>query len=479
MPLTATGKVDRKALAERAAKGGGMLNAATAQQAPDSVDEEILASLWREALNLENDFGRDDNFFDCGGDSLRASTLLMGVEKRFKRQIALREFFELPTFNNLVRLVQSASAPPNDQDGTLWRLPYGTTRGILSYVEAWRGERVSEDRLMLGANRDGSLPPLFCVLQEDYEFQYLATALGPQQPVYTFRSLAHVDNYDEDLIQALALRYVNNIQQTQPDGPLFLLAYCQACRIAIPMAQHLLRRRRHLPLLILVDWTTEPVSYPGEVLLLYGRDSPLPSKVAPFNPEPSWRRMFGDFSCAVVDGDHDDDTLFHPNPVSLAAEVAQRCARALDRTRPFAPLKECPFELAVAEAPRRAQPGARLRLEVRIKNVGTAPTGAEHANLRLGASWTRDGAIHGPRFIEAAPLPAIAPGAVSVISVCVHVPEDKGNFELALDLFEVGAHSLTGLGVAPARAKVKVTHRATRMHDLLRSCFRPEKQTAA
>jgi hypothetical protein len=189
--------------------------------------------------------------------------------------------------------------------------------------------------------------------------------------------------------------------------------------------------------------------------------------------------MFGNFSCAVVDGDHDDDTLFHPNPVSLADEVAQRCAHALDRSRPFTPLKECAFELAVARAPRRAQPGARLCLEVRVKNVGKAPIGAEHANLRLGGFWTRDGAIHGPRFIEATPFPATEPGDVSVIDACVHVPEDKGNFELALDLFEERAHSLTGLGVGPARAKVKVTHRATRMPDFLRSCFRPEKETVA
>jgi len=159
--------------------------------------------------------------------------------------------------------------------------------------------------------------------------------------------------------------------------------------------------------------------------------------------------------------------------------LRQRCAQALDRSRPFAPLKECAFELAVARAPRRAQPGARLRLEVRVKNVGKAPIGAEHANLRLGGFWTRDGAIHGPRFIEAAPFPAIAPGDVSVVDACVHVPEDKGNFELALDIFEERGHSLTGLGVGPARAKVKVTHRATRMHDFLRSCFRPEKQTVA
>jgi hypothetical protein len=186
--------------------------------------------------------------------------------------------------------------------------------------------------------------------------------------------------------------------------------------------------------------------------------------------------MFGQFSVAEIDGGHD---VFLDSPLPLADELVRRCAEALDRSRPFTPLKECAFELAVAEAPRRAQPGARLRLEVRVRNVGKIPIGGEFSNLRLGALWTSDGAIHGLRFIEAAPLPAIAPGAVSVISACVHVPEDKGDYELALDLFEERGRSLTGLGVGPARAKVKVTHRATRMHDFLRSCFRPEKQTVA
>jgi hypothetical protein len=238
------------------------------------------------------------------------------------------------------------------------------------------------------------------------------------------------------------------------------------------MAQHLLRRDRHLPLLILLEWVTEPVSYPGDVLIIYGRESTCGPKFAPYNPEPPWRRMFGRFSLAEIDGEHD---VFLDNTGSLAGEVALRCAQALDRSRPFAPLKECPFELAVAKAPRRAQPGARLRLEVRVKNVGKVPTGAEQANLRLGGFWTRDGAIHGPRFIEAAPLPAIAPGDVSIISAWVQVPQDNGDFELAFDLFEERAHSLTGLGVGPARAKVKVTQRATRIHDFFRSCFRREK----
>jgi acyl-CoA synthetase (AMP-forming)/AMP-acid ligase II/acyl carrier protein len=388
----------------------------------DEIEQEVR-SAWARLLKCSENIDRDADFFALGGDSILASTLLIGVEKRFKRHIALREFFELPTFDNLVRLVRTASAPAAiDQDRTVWRLPYETTRGILSYVEGWSGERVSEDRLMLGANRHGSLPPLFCVLQEDYEFQYLAAALGPQQPVYALRSLAHVNNYDEDLIQALALRYVKNIQQVHPDGPLFLLGYCQAGRIAIPMAQHLLRRGRHLPLLILVDWLLESVSYPGDVLLVFGQDRTYNPKFAPFNPEPAWRRMFGEFSVAEVDGYHDADTLFHPNPVSLAGELRQRCAEALRRPGKSSPLEECAGEFAVGKLAPRALPGARLPLEISVKNIGKAAIGGEFSSLRLGGWWTRDGAIHGARFVGAAFLPATPPGDSCILRVRLKTP---------------------------------------------------------
>jgi len=487
VPRTPLGKVRRLLLAaqigdaqfEKQVHRLDSQTSSLANPANDEIEREVR-SAWTRILKCTQNVDRDADFFALGGDSILASTLLMGVEKRFKRQIALREFFELPTFNNLVRLVRIASAPPAlDQNRNLWRLPYATTRGILSYVEDWSGERVSDDRLMLGANRQGSLPPLFCVLQEDYEFQYLAAALGPQQPVYAFRSLAYVDNYNENLIQALALRYVTNIQQAQPDRPLFLLGYCQGGRIAIPMAQHLLRRGRHLPLLILVDWTPEPVSYPGDVLLVFGQDRRFNPKFAPFNPEPAWRRMFGEFSVAEVDGSHDDDTLFHPNPVSLAGALRQRCAEALHRPGKSSPLEECAAEFAVDKFAPRTLPGAGLPLEISVKNIGKTTIGGRSSSLRLGGRWTRDGAVHGPRFVESAPLPATAPGNVSTVEITVPAPLNEGNFELTLDLFEERGHWLTGLGAAPACATVKVTRRATPVAESLRPYFLWRRQIVA
>ena len=478
-PLTATGKVDRKALGERVAKSNENANGEAAPRSTDADDETILAFLWREALDLGHDFGGDDDFFDCGGDSMRAATLLMNVDKRFKRQLAFGEFFALPTFNNLLRLVRSATAPAaDDQQPSLWPLPHEISRSMLSFVEGWSGERVSEDRLMLGLNRQGSAPPLFCVINAEPELTDLAEALGPEQPVYAVRSLPGVGDYDEDLVQALALRYVKDIQQAYPDGPLFLLGQCQGGKIAVAMAQHLLRRGRHLPLLILVEWTTEPVSYPGDVLLVYGRDSLLNPKFAPFNSEPSWRRMFGNFTRVEVDGGY-NELYLRENIGSLAGELARRCRQALRRPSRFSPLEDCAFEFVIDKAASRARPGAGLGLEITVKNTGRAAIGGEFSSLRLGGFWTRDGAIFGPRFVEAGPLPAIAPGEVSVVKSHVFAPEDEGNFELALDLFEERGHSLTGLGAASACARVKVTRRATPIRDSLRPYFRRRKQIFA
>jgi non-ribosomal peptide synthase protein (TIGR01720 family) len=66
MPLTANGKIDRKALPEPVE-----LNPSTAKTfvAPSSKTEQLLADIWRQVLG-QSQIGVNDNFFELGGDSI-------------------------------------------------------------------------------------------------------------------------------------------------------------------------------------------------------------------------------------------------------------------------------------------------------------------------------------------------------------------------------------------------------------------------
>jgi amino acid adenylation domain-containing protein len=91
LPLTPNGKVDRAALPEASPLGSPV-----ARVAPRGAVERLIAETWRAVLAVD-DVGRDDNFFDLGGNSL----LLVRVQDRLTaelgRELRMVELFEHPT----------------------------------------------------------------------------------------------------------------------------------------------------------------------------------------------------------------------------------------------------------------------------------------------------------------------------------------------------------------------------------------------
>ena len=130
LPLTTSGKVDRKALpdptAADGASGGGERAASTTGLRP-SVAAGDLAGLFAEVLGVDA-VGHDDNFFSLGGDSIVAITLA-GRARRRGWDLALRDVFEHPTPAGLAALVAPATgafAAAGDEiapSGTLAELP--------------------------------------------------------------------------------------------------------------------------------------------------------------------------------------------------------------------------------------------------------------------------------------------------------------------------------------------------------------------
>jgi acyl carrier protein len=87
LPLTLSGKVDRKVLPapDRARKGPDFVR-------PEGPTEELLAGLWCDLLNLEH-VSRYDAFFALGGHSLLATQLASRIRDAFRIEMPIRTLF--------------------------------------------------------------------------------------------------------------------------------------------------------------------------------------------------------------------------------------------------------------------------------------------------------------------------------------------------------------------------------------------------
>jgi amino acid adenylation domain-containing protein/natural product biosynthesis luciferase-like monooxygenase protein/non-ribosomal peptide synthase protein (TIGR01720 family) len=101
LPLTATGKLDRRALPAPQARPDPDLRIA-----PRTVTEELLASIWAEVLGLQA-VGVHENFFELGGDSIQ-SIQIVGRIARAGFKLTVRQFFECQTIANVARLLAGA-----------------------------------------------------------------------------------------------------------------------------------------------------------------------------------------------------------------------------------------------------------------------------------------------------------------------------------------------------------------------------------
>lgn len=100
LPLTSSGKVDRRALPPPT-------TTQRPHRPPESKLERQLAALWCRVLRTEV-AGLDDDFFESGGDSLLAAQLMSLVQKECEVSLPLRQLFIEPTLGRLASLVSSA-----------------------------------------------------------------------------------------------------------------------------------------------------------------------------------------------------------------------------------------------------------------------------------------------------------------------------------------------------------------------------------
>jgi amino acid adenylation domain-containing protein len=92
LPLTSSGKINRRALPAPAIKSRKKYTP------PGNEIEEALVNTWAEVLKIDkNKIGIDDDFFGLGGHSLNATALVSKIHKKLKFQFQLQQVFEIST----------------------------------------------------------------------------------------------------------------------------------------------------------------------------------------------------------------------------------------------------------------------------------------------------------------------------------------------------------------------------------------------
>jgi len=209
LPLTPSGKVDRRALP---APGPTQVTGSEPGVAPRNVTEEKLATIWRETLSLEH-VGVEQNFFELGGHSLLAVQVIVKVKQVFRRELPVTAVFQNPTIEKLSRILSGGS------------------------------ELASRETSIVEIQPKGTQPPLFLVHGAGggmfWGYANLARHLGDDQPVLAFNSRGLDGGSEYETIEAMAAAYVADLLAFQPHGPYRLGGYCFGGNVAYEMARQL------------------------------------------------------------------------------------------------------------------------------------------------------------------------------------------------------------------------------------------------
>jgi amino acid adenylation domain-containing protein len=106
LPLTHSGKIDRRALPD---PHESRLEANRQYLAPRNPTEQSLVNLWASSLGVER-VGVQDDFFELGGDSLIAVRLVSKMRKEFQLDMPLQLLFESPTIAGVSDAIEKARA---------------------------------------------------------------------------------------------------------------------------------------------------------------------------------------------------------------------------------------------------------------------------------------------------------------------------------------------------------------------------------
>ena len=228
LPKTLNGKIDRKALPD-------FLINEEKKSDEDNINETEIAllKLFKEVLVTDR-LKVSDNFFDVGGHSMLALTLVAKINEQFKIQLPLSCFIKTPTIRGIAQtLMTPVRAITHDLDfpPILKSLIPLRKSGEKTPILLFHG---------VGGNVLNYVP--------------LVSSLPEGHPVFAFQSLG-LDGISPILndVAEMAKKYVHELLLVKPRGPYILAGGSMGGLVALEVAQILKQRGEMVEKLIMLD----------------------------------------------------------------------------------------------------------------------------------------------------------------------------------------------------------------------------------
>ena len=230
---TSSGKIQRQAC--RAAYLDGSLDSiacwtldiATSEEyaIPQNEYEFRLMQIWQQVLEI-NTIGIKDNFFEWGGNSLKAAEIIAQIERKFNQNLPISALLENPTIEELAAKLNQPEW--GQKERSLVAIKPGGSKRPFFYVHPRSGT------LLLAGN--------------------LGRYIDAERPFYGLQSIG-LDGKQEPFtrIEDMAAHYIKEIQTIQPIGPYLIGGRCIGGLIALEMAQQLLAQGKKVLGLIIVE----------------------------------------------------------------------------------------------------------------------------------------------------------------------------------------------------------------------------------
>jgi acyl-coenzyme A synthetase/AMP-(fatty) acid ligase/thioesterase domain-containing protein/acyl carrier protein len=206
-----------------------------AELAPIAGDQisQTVARVWRQVLLVPVRAAEDD-FFDSGGDSLKAISFVIELERALRLEISLTLINEAPRFDQLCQALRERRAPGSTP---LVTLKAGDGLPPVFFIPGVGGNVV---KILPAARR----------------VTYPGAVIGIRARGVVRGEVPHTS------IEAMAADYLREIKKRQPNGPYYLCGYSSGGLVAFEIARRLSESGDEVGLVGLFDTRMSPVRWP-------------------------------------------------------------------------------------------------------------------------------------------------------------------------------------------------------------------------